>query len=152
MKKLTWWFRIVGAFYLLLALMNLYFVLIDPSFAGSMVDFPFPTTPDTVQSFVDGWSPFAFEVFGIATFALWASRNPRRYLGAAWLLVWLEFTHGVLDDIYLITRGYDAIGYAVFIVIHLIIIGTGVWATRAAEMETLSAASVRRNIGAENPI
>lgn len=30
MKKLTWWFRIVGAFYLLLALMNPYFVLLNP--------------------------------------------------------------------------------------------------------------------------
>lgn len=135
MKKLTWWFRIVGAFYLLLALMNLYFVLLDPNFAGSMVAFPFPTTPDTIQAFVDGWSPFAFEILGIATFALWASRNPRRYLGAAWLLVWLEFTHGVLDDIYLIARGYDAAGYAVFIAIHLIIIITGVLFARQAEKE-----------------
>jgi hypothetical protein len=150
MKKLTWWFRIIGAFYLLLALMNLYFVLIDPSFAGTTIDFPFPTTPDAVQAFVDGWSPFAFEVAGIATFALWASRNPRRYLGAAWLLVWLEFTHGVLDDIYLITRGYDAIGYAFFIVIHLLIIASGVWAARAAESETLGTASVRPDAGAGN--
>ncbi|MEI2691995.1 MAG: BphX family protein [Anaerolineae bacterium] len=135
MKKLTWWFRIVGVFYLLLAVMNLYFVLINPAAMASSVAFPFPVTPDTTQAFVDGWSPFAFEVFGIATFALWASRNPRRYLGAAWLLVWLEFVHGVLDDIYLIARGYDAVGYAVFIAVHLIIIATGVWATRAAEAE-----------------
>jgi hypothetical protein len=105
MKKLTWWFRMVGGFYLLLAAMNLYFVLVDPSFAGTMITFPFAATPAAVQAFVDGWSPFAFEVFGLATFMLWASFNPRRYLGAVWLLVWLEFTHGVLDDIYLIWRG-----------------------------------------------
>ncbi|MBM4460418.1 MAG: hypothetical protein FJ011_22100 [Chloroflexi bacterium] len=135
MKKLTWWFRIVGVFYLLLALMNLYFVLINPAGMTSMAAFPFPVTPDTTQAFVDGWSPFAFEIFGIATFALWASRNPRRNLGAAWLLVWLEFTHGVLDDIYLIARGYDAVGYAVFIAIHLIIIATGVLFARQAERE-----------------
>jgi len=135
MKKLTWWFRIVGVFYLLLALMNLYFVLINPAGMTSMAAFPFPVTPDTTQAFVDGWSPFAFEIFGIATFALWASRNPRRYLGATWLLVWLEFTHGVLDDIYLIARGYDAVGYAVFIAIHLIIIATGVLFARQAERE-----------------
>lgn len=133
MKKLTWWFRVVGGFYLLLAVMNLYFVLIDPSFAGEMVVFPFPTTPDTIMAFVDGWSPFAFEVFGIATFMLWASFNPRRYLGAVWLLVWLEFTHGVLDDIYLIWRGYDIVGYLAFIVVHLIIIVTGVLFVRQAE-------------------
>lgn len=135
MKKLKWWFMVVGAFYLLLALMNMYFVLFDPGFAGSMITFPFPATPDTVQAFVDGWSPFAFEVLGIATFALWAARNPRRYLGAAWLLVWLEFMHGVLDDLYLIVRGYDAVGYMVFIVVHIAIIVTGVLAARAAEAE-----------------
>lgn len=136
MKKLVWWFRIVGAFYLLLALMNMYFVLINPAFAGEMTTFPFPTTNDTLMAFVDGWSPFAFEILGIATFMLWASFNPRRYLGAAWLLVWLEFTHGVLDDIYLIARGYDAVGYSIFIVIHLIIIVTGVLFVRQAEAES----------------
>jgi hypothetical protein len=136
MKKLKWWFILVGAFYSLLALMNLYFVLIDPAFAGTMTTFPFPTTADTIQAFVDGWSPFAFEVFGLGTFMLWASRNPRRYLGAVWLLVWLEFTHGVLDDIYLIARGYDAVGYLVFIAIHLAIIVTGVLFARQAEAES----------------
>lgn len=135
MKKLTWWFRIVGAFYLLLALMNMYFVLLNPAGMSSMTPFPFPVTPDTTQAFVDGWSPFAFEILGIATFMLWASRNPRRYLGAVWLLVWLELLHGVLDDIYLIARGYDMVGYLVFIVIHLAIIVTGVVFGRQAEAE-----------------
>jgi hypothetical protein len=139
MKKLTWWFRIVGGFYLLLAAMNLYFVLINPSFAGTMITFPFAATPDAVQAFVDGWSPFAFEVFGLATFMLWASFNPRRYLGAVWLLVWLEFTHGVLDDIYLIWRGYDMIGYLVFIAVHLAIVVTGVLFVRQAEAEVAAA-------------
>jgi hypothetical protein len=135
MKKLRWWFIVVGAFYLLLALMNMYFVLLNPSAMSGAVVFPFPATPDTTQAFIDGWSPFAFEILGIATFMLWAARNPRRYLGAAWLLVWLEFMHGVLDDIYLIARGYDAVGYSVFILIHIAIIVTGVLAARAAEAE-----------------
>ena len=136
-KKLKWWFLVVGVFYLLLAAMNLYFVLFNPAGMGSTIAFPFPVTPDTTQAFVDGWSPFAFEIFAIATFMLWASRNPRRYLGAAWLLVWLELWHGVVDDIYLIARGYDALGYIGFIAVHLIIIVTGIWAARAAEAETV---------------
>lgn len=136
MKKLTWWFRIVGAFYLLLALMNMYFVLFNSTGMSSMTAFPFTVTPDTTQAFVDGWSPFAFEVLGLGTFMLWASRNPRRYLGAVWLLVWLELLHGVLDDIYLIARGYDMVGYLVFIAIHLTIIVTGVLFGRQAEAET----------------
>jgi hypothetical protein len=80
MNKLKWWFRIVGAFYLLLALMNLYFVLFNPGGVSSMAaTFPFTVTPDTNMAFIDGWSPFAFEMLGIATFMLWASHNPRRY-------------------------------------------------------------------------
>lgn len=135
MKSLKWWFRIVGVFYLLLALMNLYFVLIDQSFIATSTAFPFPETSDTVQAFIDGWSPFAFEVLGLATFMLWASRNPGRFLGAVWLIIWLELLHGVVDDIYLIARGYDPVGYTIFIMIHLIIIITGVLFVRKAEKE-----------------
>lgn len=129
MKKLVWWFRIVGAFYTLLGVMNLYGTFVNPSFFASSM----PFTGEALQAFIDGWSPFAFEVVGIGTFALWASRNPARYLGAVWLLVWLELLHGVFDDIYLISRGYDTVGYTVFIFIHLAIIVTGVWAVREAE-------------------
>jgi hypothetical protein len=130
MKKLTWWFRIVGGFYLLLAIMNLYGVLINPQFFAGELGF---TDNAAVMAFVDGWSPFAFEVLGLGTFMLWASRKADKYIGAVWLIVWLELLHGVLDDIYLIARGYSAAGYAAFIVIHLIIIVTGIWAARQAQ-------------------
>ena len=88
--------------------------------------------------------PSLFEMFGIATFALWASRNPGKYISAALLLVWLEFTHGVLDDIYLIARGYDAAGYIGFIVIHLIIIVTGMLFARQAQAQS---APIRLAVG-----
>lgn len=96
MKKLTWWFRIVGGFYLLLALMNMYYVLFNPGGMTSMTAFPFSVTPDTTQAFINGWSPFAFEILGIATFMLWASRNPRRYLGLA---NWLSLIFGLLASV-----------------------------------------------------
>jgi hypothetical protein len=150
MKKLKWWFVIVGAFYLLLALMNMYFVLFNPGGMSSMTRFPFLVTPDTTQAFIDGWSPFAFEVLGIGTFMLWASRNPRRYLGAVWLLVWLELLHGVVDDIYLIARGYDAVGYLVFIAIHLAIIVTGVLFARQAEAGVSADAKAARSVSMMN--
>ena len=132
MKKLTWWFRIVGGFYLLLGVMNMYGTFVDPAlFAGNL---PYPATDEVVKAFVHGWSPFAFEIVGLATFMLWASRDPRKYLGAVWLLVWLEFVHGVLNDIYLIANGFSA-GYIAFIVVHLIIIVTGVMFAQQASAE-----------------
>ncbi|HRQ36888.1 MAG TPA: BphX family protein [Chloroflexota bacterium] len=132
MKKLQWWFRVIGVWYLLLFMMNIYMM-----FLGSqqyLIDsLPFPTDQWAVRAFVDGWSPFLFEMLGIATFALWASRKPGKHTSAALLLVWLEFMHGVLDDLFLIVRGYEASGYIAFIVIHLIIIASGLWAVRQAE-------------------
>lgn len=70
---------------------------------------------------------------------LWASRDPRRCLGAVWSLVWLELWHGVLDDIFLIARGYDMAGYLVFIVIQLAIVVTGVLFGRQTEAEVAAA-------------
>lgn len=134
MKKLTWWFRIVGVFYALLGIMNMYGMFVDPAFyAGTL---PYPAAPAVVKAFVDGWSPFAFEIVGLGTFMLWASRSPRRYLGAVWLIVWLELLHGVIDDIYLIANGFNAGFYIAFIVVHLIIIVTGVLFARQAEAES----------------
>ncbi len=138
MKKLQWWFRIVGAFYLLLALMNLWGVFNPQSFAG-MITFPFPTGVGALQAFIDAWAAFAFEMLGIGTFLLWASRDPLKHISVVWFAVWLEFTHGVLDDAYLIWRGYDTMGYLVFIVIHLIIIVTGVMFARQAQAQKAQA-------------
>lgn len=137
MKKVTWWFRIVGAFYMLLAIVNMYGLFINPAYFGDSIPFDWDST--ALQAFVDGWSPFAFEILGIGTFCLWASRKPQKFIGAVWLLVWLELLHGVFDDIYLIARGYSAMGYIAFIVIHLLIIGTGIWAARSASAKSVSA-------------
>ena len=130
MTKLRWWFRIYGAFYLLLAVLNLYSTFINRKFFGDIL--PFPANDLVVRAFVDGWSPFAFEILALGTFALWASRDPLKYLGAVWLIVWLELLHGVVDDVYLIANGYDAVSYIVFIVVHFVIIGTGVMFAREA--------------------
>ncbi len=135
MKKLQWWFRIIGVWYVLLGLMNIYMMFLgSPDYLAQNI--PFPTDEWAIRAFVDGWSPFLFEMFGIATFALWASRNPSKHTtSAALLLVWLEFTHGVLDDIFLIARGYEASDYIGFIVIHLIIIATGLVFSRQVQAD-----------------
>ena len=114
--------------------MNMYGTFVDPAlFAGNL---PYPADAAVVKAFVHGWSPFAFEVVGLGTFMLWAAANPRKYLGAVWLIVWLELLHGVLDDIYLIANGFSAGGYIAFIVVHLIIIVTGVRFAQQAEAES----------------
>jgi hypothetical protein len=138
MKQLTWWFRFMGVFYTLLGVINLYSVLVDPAYFESVV--PSAWGSAAVQAFVDGWSPFAFEVIGIGTFCLWASRRPEKYVSTVWLLVWLELLHGVFDDTYLISRGYGVASYVAFIVVHFIIIGTGIRAVRSVAVRDSSAA------------
>lgn len=63
MKKLQWWFRIVGVWYLLLFLMNVYMMFLGGSQYLSD-NIPFPTDEWALRAFVDGWSPFLFEMFG----------------------------------------------------------------------------------------
>jgi len=133
MKKLKWWFLIVGGFYFLLSLANLYGIFVDHAFFASAL--PYPADAAVVQAFVDGWSPFGFEVLGLGTFMLWAARKPAKYIGAVWLIIWLELLHGVIDDIYLIARGFDATQYIAFIAIHLAIIVTGYMFARQATAE-----------------
>lgn len=139
MKKLTWWFRIVGGFYLLLAVMNMYGTFVNPAFFAQ--NFPFPAEPAVVKAFVIGWSPFAFEILGLATFMLLASRDASRYVGAVWLIIWLELLHGVVDDVYLIANGFNAGEYIPFIVIHVIIIVTGIAFAREVGAQTVSSTS-----------
>ena len=110
--------------------MNMYAMFADSSLITSGI--PFPIDDNGVRVAIDMWSAFAFFILGLATFMLWASRDPLKYLGAVWLIVWLELFYGVGGDVYLIAGGYDAASYIVFIVIHLSIIVTGVMFAREA--------------------
>lgn len=129
MNKLKWWFRIVGGFYLLLALMNLYGVFINSQLYSSQFRF---ADKVVTQAFVDGWAAFVMDMLVIGGYALWASRDPLKHLSAAWFIVWMEVFHGIVDDLYLIARGYDAVGYAIFILVHIVIIVTGAMFARDA--------------------
>jgi len=51
MTKTKWWLRIVGAFYLLLALLSLWVVFINPQLFGAM--FPFSANELSMRAFSD---------------------------------------------------------------------------------------------------
>lgn len=132
MTRLRWWFRIVGAFYLLLALMNLYVMFFTDGqaiLAGS----PFPVTALTVRVATDYWSSGAFGMLGAGLFLLWAARAPERYVNVARYAAWLELTTWGAYDVFALARGYDPASYGAFGVIHLIIIATGFWFARPAD-------------------
>jgi hypothetical protein len=56
-------------------------------------------------------------------------------LGGGQEVVALEIVRGILDDIYMIARGYSAAIYVGFIVLHLVIIVTGMAFMRRARVE-----------------
>lgn len=129
---LVWWLRIVGAFYLLLFVMAVFVRLPIRAF-GPEGTLALAASGDPIATFVvDTWVMFGLElgVIGIALIAAsW-------YIGQARLLVWtvigLELVRGIVDDIYMIASGYEPGGFIGWIVIHSVIIVSGVVALRAA--------------------
>lgn len=131
MNRLKWWFIVVGVFYTLLALMNLYAIFINPSFIRD--GFPFPIDDNGLRAAMDLWLVFVLDLAVTGPVLIWASREPLKHSGLVWLVVWLEAIRGVVDDLYLISRGYDPAGYVGFIVIHLFIIFSGILFLRQAQ-------------------
>ena len=139
MKKLTWWFRIVGVFYLLLTLLNLWALFFGGNqlFADTLRP-PLNAEPLAVRSFMDAWMVFVFELGVLGAMALVASRQPAQSRILAWTIIWAEVFRGILGDAVWIGLGYDATSYAVFIVIHLAIIVTGMLFLRQSQAEVAS--------------
>lgn len=133
MKKLTWWFRIVGSFYLLLALVNaaMLFVGRTQTFADTLPA-PMDADPLAVRSFMDAWLVFILELGVLGAMAWVASRAPMENKIMAWVIIWAELFRGVLADAIWISRGYDPASYAAFIAIHVAIIATGILFVRQA--------------------
>lgn len=133
MKKLKWWMRAVGAFNLFLGTVNIVAVLFIPSFYERNI--PFDVTPGVTRAFGDAWMAFVLDLVAVGLFLLWASRKPAANVNVVYLVVLMEFLHGIVDDAFLVARGYSAAGYLAFIGVHLVIIITGIVFARAATRE-----------------
>ncbi len=86
MSKLKWWFRIVGVLYLLLTLMNVYFLFFggDQMFADTLPA-PMNADPLAVRAFMDAWLVFVLELGVLGAMALVASRAPLQNKIMAWV-------------------------------------------------------------------
>jgi len=135
MKRLQWWMRIVGGFYVLLGLGFVPFInearlpFMIPAFAA---------TPDTVEfkALIDWMFTFGLDLLVTGGVLVYAARDPLRHSILVQLLIALEVVRGVLDDIYYVSRGYAPAGFYVgFVAVHLIIIVTGVVLLRQATAE-----------------
>ena len=125
MKKLQWWMRIVGAFYLLLTAMNLWGLFLNPPFFAENLPEPFSSDQLAVRAFTDAWMVFVFELGVLGAMLVYGSRNPAGSKLLVLTVVFAEVFRGIVADAIWITRGYEASSYLPFMVIHLIIIITG---------------------------
>lgn len=125
MKHLKIWFWVVGVFYLLLTLMNLYFIFLQPEAMAQNLPAKYAHIPQAGDIFLDAWMVFVFELGAIGICSIAAAQNPQKNVLMAWLIILAEIFRGIVADAIWIGRGYDTNSYSVFIVIHAVIIVSG---------------------------
>ena len=135
MNKLKWWLIVVGVFYLLLTLMNLYFLFVTPDYMTGMLPPPMAGNALAGRAFADAWLVFVFELGVLGAVMLYAARDLKNSKLLVWAVIGAEIFRGIVADAVWIARGYAAAEYIPFIVIHLIIIATGVVFVRQAFAE-----------------
>lgn len=128
MAKTKWWLRIVGSFYLVLALMSLWVVFINPQLFGAM--FPFSANDFSLRAFSDAWLIFVLEMGVLGVIMLYAAREPARNGILVLTVSVLELIRGAGGDLLWISRGWPAANYIPFMILHLIIAGTGFYFLR----------------------
>lgn len=101
MKKLRWWFHLIGGFYA-------------------------PLGGIAHRALLDYTFMFGLYLLVIGGFLLAAPRNPGEHVNLIWLVVALEAVCGIFDDLYMILQGYPPAFLLGFIVAHLVIILSGV--------------------------
>jgi len=124
--------RIVGAFYLFLfvgaAILKLPIQLLGPE--GTLEK---AIAGDALARFlVDTWVILGLAICAIGIALLTASRHPAQSTALAWTVIGFEFIWGMISDIYQILRGHPIEKIIVWIIIHLVIITTGILALRNA--------------------
>ncbi|MEX0761308.1 MAG: BphX family protein [Dehalococcoidia bacterium] len=125
------WMRIVGGFYIALGLFNTPLV-IQSRLSAQYPDLGVAVDSAAAQALIDTWFMFGLEVLIIGAALLYFSRDAHRHIALAGTVLVLELVRGIVHDVYLLGRDYDPVIYGGWIMIHLVIIITGVFSVRQA--------------------
>ena len=141
MRRLKWWMRLAGALYILQAVIAAIVLLPIQVLAPAGTLAAVAAGDRTAKLLVDTWVLFGLEVGTVGAALLVASRSPERAIVLVWTVIGLEFLRGIGHDVYMLARGYEATGLVVWIVIHTVLIVTGLLFLRGA-----------RSVGAPNSV
>ena len=128
MTKTKWWLRIVGGFYLLLALTSLRVLFVDPQMFGTMN--PFAADALALKAFADAWLIFVLEMGVLGAIMLYYARDSSRNRILVLTVSILELIRGAGGDFLWMLRGWPPANYIPFMILHLIIAGTGLFFLR----------------------
>lgn len=103
--------------------MSLWVVFINPQLFGAM--FPFSANELSLRAFSDAWLIFVLEMGVLGIIMLYASRDPARNGILVLTVSILELIRGAGGDLLWMSRGWPTANYIPFMVLHLIIAGTG---------------------------
>lgn len=123
MTRTTWWLRIVGGFYLLLAVMSLRVLFVDPQMFGEMN--PFAADEFALKAFADAWLIFVLEMGTLGAIMLYYARQSDQNRILVLTVSILELIRGAGGDLLWMLRGWPTENYIPFMIVHLIIAGTG---------------------------
>ena len=122
--KTTWWLRIVGVFYLFLALGSIGVVFFNPNLFGSII--PFRTNELSLHAFSDAWLIFTLEMGVLGVIMLYYARASAQNRILVLTISVLELIRGAGGDLLWMSRGWPATNYIPFMIVHLIIAITGI--------------------------
>jgi len=128
MTKTTLWLRLVGGFYLLLALTSLRVLSVDPQMFGAMN--PFAADASALRAFADAWLIFVLEMGVLGAIMLYYARDSAHNRILVLTVSVLELIRGAGGDLLWMSRGWPTTNYIPFMIVHLIIAGTGLFFLR----------------------
>lgn len=87
---------------------------------------------------VDSWVMIGLEWLVLGAILIIASRSAYQHRMLAVAVIGFEFFRGIVDDVYMIARGYDPLPLTIWIVVHSTIIVLGIVFLRAARHQPLA--------------
>ncbi len=126
--------RVVGSFYLLQFVMMV-FVRAPIQAIGPKGALALASAGDPLARFlVDTWIAFGLEVGVLGAGLLIFSRKPDQAKALVWTVIGIELVKGPVYDIYMIAREYELTAFVIWIVIHTVIIVTGLYSLRRSDL------------------